>query len=77
MPKERKTRSDLQALIFAEMSKIRECEGGTGVTVIGVVDDRGDYNWCVSRAHNVTPLCQQAIADLERRLQSRYDLTEE
>jgi hypothetical protein len=74
MAKERKTPSELEALIFAEARKARECEGMTGVTVRGIADPRVDFNWEVSFAHNSTPLCERIIAGIVTRLQQRYEL---
>ena len=76
MAKERKIRHELEALVFAEATKARECEGLTGVTVQGIEDDRVDYNWTVSHRHNnSTPVCEHIIVDIVARLQQRYDLT--
>ena len=74
MAKERKTAKELEALVFAEVQKARECEGTTGVTVRGIVDPRVDYNWEVSYAHNSTPMCERLIAEIVARLQQRYEL---
>jgi hypothetical protein len=75
MAKERKTRHELEALVFEEAHKARECEGLTGVTVQGIEDDRVDYNWNVSFAqNNSTPMCARIIVDIVTRLQQRYDL---
>jgi hypothetical protein len=74
MAKERKTAKELEALVFAEARKARECEGMTGVTVREIADPRVDYNWEVSRAHNSTHICGSIIADIVVRLQQRYEL---
>jgi hypothetical protein len=75
MAKQHKTRRELEALVFNEATKARECEGLTGVTVQGIADDRVDYNWNVSFAHNnSTPRCAQIIVDIVSRLQQRCDL---
>jgi len=75
MAKERKTRHELEALVFAEATKARECEGLTGVTVQGIDDERVEYNWNVSFAHNnSTPTCARIIENIVIRLQQRYDL---
>jgi hypothetical protein len=72
--KERKTAKELEALVFAEARKARECEGTTGVAVRGIADPRVDYNWEVSYVHNSTPMCERLIADIVARLQQRYEL---
>src|SRR6516164_2566363 len=74
MAKERKPAYELEALIFNEARKARECEGMNSVTVREIADARVDYNWQVS--FNATPACAQVIADVVTRLQQRYDLAE-
>jgi hypothetical protein len=74
MAKERKTAHELEALVFNEARKARECEELTGVTVRGIADPRVDYTWEVSFAHNSTPICERIIVDIITRLQQRYDL---
>ena len=74
MAKQHKTARELEALVFAEARKARECKGLTGVTVQGIADDRVDYNWNVSHAHNATRMCERIIVKIETRLQKLYDL---
>jgi hypothetical protein len=76
MAKERQTAPELEALVFDEARKVRECEGMTRVTVRGIADPRVDYNWQVSFADNSTPKCEAAIAHIVARLQQRYDLAQ-
>ena len=73
MAKECKTAYELEALIFNEARKARECEGLTGVTMQRIADD--PY-WSVSHAHNATPMCERVIVDIEARLQQLYDLAD-
>jgi len=72
MAKERKTAYELEALIYNEARKARECEGMTSVTVREIADAHVDYNWEVS--FYATPACAQMVADIVTGLQQRYDL---
>lgn len=74
MTKERKTQSELEAMIFAEAHQEMECEGLTGVTVVGITDERVDFTWRVSFTDNSTPMCEHTIAEIVSRLQKQYDL---
>jgi len=74
MAKQHKTRHELEALVFTEARKVRECKGMTGVTVQGIADDRVDYTWNVSHAHNATRMCERIIVNIETKLQKLYDL---
>jgi hypothetical protein len=73
MAKERRTRSELEEIVFTEVRKVRECEGVTGVTVRGVADERF-HNWEVSWAHNATPMCEGAIEAIVDHLHKQYDM---
>ena len=74
MAKQHKTARELEALVFNQARKARECEGMTGVTVRRIDDPRVDYNWDVAHAHNSTPMCDRMIVDIETILQQLYDL---
>ena len=74
MAKVRKTARELEALVFNQARKARECEGMTGVTVRRIDDPRVDYNWDVAHAHNSTPMCERLIVEIVTKLQQRYDL---
>jgi hypothetical protein len=76
MSKERKTRKELEEIVFAEVRKFRACEGTTGVTVRGIDDKRVDYNWEVSHATNATPECVGEIEAIVDEFQKRYEMVD-
>jgi hypothetical protein len=70
MPKMVKTAADIEALAMQALAKVRECEGLTGLTIIPIDDDRVDYNWSVSVAHNCPGrLCEIAIETVVKGMQ--------
>jgi hypothetical protein len=77
MAKERKSKSELEAIVFAEARRERECEDLTDVSVVGVADERVDFNWEVSSTGNSTRRCEETIARIVARLQKRYDLVQD
>jgi hypothetical protein len=78
MPRERKTRRELETLVFSEMGKTRDCEGATGVTVRGIADPRVDVTWQVASVNNDdSERCRAAVKQIETRLQQQYDLTDD
>jgi hypothetical protein len=77
MAKERRTRSELEEIVFTEVRKVRECEGVTGVTVRDISDPRAPYTWEVSWAQNATPMCEGAIEAIVDHLQKQYDISDD
>jgi hypothetical protein len=76
MPKQRKTRAELEAMIMAEMRHIPLCTGTSGVTVRGLADRRVAATWEISHVHNSTHLCESELAPVYQRLVVLYDLAE-
>jgi predicted nucleotidyltransferase len=69
------TADEIARKIMEAASKLPEYEGLTGVTIRPVDDERVDYNWEVSIAHNSPGrLCEVAIATIVDGAQRVNDL---
>jgi hypothetical protein len=75
MPKMAKTSTEIEKLAMQAPAKIRECEGLTDLTIQPIADDRVDYNWTVSHAHNCPgKLCEIAIETVIEGMQRGIEL---
>lgn len=52
MTKMMKTAAEIENLILAAISKVRECEGLTRVTIQPIEDDGIPFNWTINTPHN-------------------------
>ena len=72
---EGKTRRELEALVWGEVSKARECEGIAGVTISGIDDPGMDFTWVIASIRgDPTKRSRIALATIVTLLQRQYDL---
>jgi hypothetical protein len=80
MAKMSKTQAELEAILLSELRGAEHCEGATMVSIYRLSDKKGDANWTVANFNpgtSGTESCQQALIEIERRLQRLYDLAPE
>jgi hypothetical protein len=78
MTKSPKTRTELEALVLAELRAAPRCGGAVHVTVIPYDDHRVPATWEVASFDPGTSEqgeCERALCDIVSRLQQRFDIT--
>jgi hypothetical protein len=77
MTKSSKTRTELEALVLAELRAAPRCGGAVHVTVIPYDDHRVPATWQVASFEPGTSEqeeCERARCDIVSRLQQRFDI---
>jgi predicted transcriptional regulator len=79
MPKEVRTRAQLEAMMMEEVRKQPKCDEVASIVVIGPVE-RPDANWDKAVRPKSTAVvsleCDQALEVIKRDLQARFNLRE-
>jgi hypothetical protein len=78
MDKSPKSRSELEALVMAELRAAPQCDGAVHVTVVQYVDHRIPATWEVASFNPGTSRqeeCERELCDIVRRLQRRFDIS--
>ena len=79
MDKSPKTRTQLEALVLAELRAAPQCGGAVHVTVVPYGDHRVPATWEVASFNSGTSRreeCERELCDIVRRLQQRFDISE-
>jgi hypothetical protein len=72
-----KTKTELEALVLAELRAASQCGGAVHVTVVAYDDYRVGATWEVASCNAGTSApeeCERALCDIIRRLQQRFDI---
>jgi hypothetical protein len=78
MDKSPKTRTELEALVLAELRTAPHCGGALHVTVIPYDDYRAAATWEVASFNpgmSKQEKCEQALCDIVSRLQQCFDIS--
>jgi hypothetical protein len=73
-----KTKTELEALVLAELRAASQCGGAVHVTVVAYDDYRVGATWEVASCNAGTSApeeCERALCDIIRRLQQHFDIT--
>ncbi len=79
MDKSPKTRTELEALVLAELRAAPQCGSALHVTVVPYDDYRVPATWEVASFDPGTSeweKCERALCDIVRRLQQRFDVSQ-
>jgi hypothetical protein len=72
-----KTKTELEALVLAELRAASQCAGALHVTVVPYDDHRVPATWEVASFNPGTSEqkeCERALCDIVSRLQQRFDI---
>jgi hypothetical protein len=79
MDKSPKTRTELEALVLAELRAAPQCGGASHVTVVPYDDYRVPATWeveCFNPGTSEQETCERAVCDIVSRLQQRFDISQ-
>jgi hypothetical protein len=74
-----KTRTELEALVLAELRAAPQCGGAVHVTVVAYDDYRVPATWEVASfnpGRSEREVCERALGDIVGRLQQRFDVSQ-
>jgi hypothetical protein len=77
--KSSKTRTELEALVLAQLRAVPQCEGAVHVTVVPYDDYSVPATWEVASFNPGTSErepCERALGDIIRNLQSSFDVSQ-